>query len=198
MNERKKMPFLTPSSVALVTAGSAGLGAAIARAFASAGTRVVVNYAGNKERADALVEELEGLRAALPSTSPTPPSPREPSFAAIRADVTSRAEINALVAETVRTMGRLDVVVSNQGWTRFRDFMDLEDNVDEDDWDRCFNVNVKSHLWLMHASKGALEEGEGGAFVTTASLAGVVPSGSSLVSWCFCALLANEVGCGGG
>lgn len=53
----------------------------------------------------------------------------------------------------------------------------------EDDWDRCFNMNVKSHLWLMHAAKPHLEANEqGGSFVTTASLAGVKVSGSSLVS----------------
>lgn len=41
-------------------------------------------------------------------------------------------------------------------------------------------MNVKSHLWLMHAAKPHLEEAEG-AFVTTASLAGIKLSGSSLV-----------------
>jgi len=78
-------------------------------------------------------------------------------------------------------MGRLDVVFSNGGWTALRDFQNLDDNVNEEDWDRCFNMNVKSHLWLMHASKKWLEESEG-CFITTASLAGVRPSGSSLVS----------------
>lgn len=95
--------------------------------------------------------------------------------------MTSRSDIVRLVDETVRVMGRIDVVISNNGFTRFRDFMDLEDNVDEEDWDLCFNANVKCHLWLMHAAKPHLEPAEG-AFISTASLAGVVPSGSSLVS----------------
>jgi NAD(P)-dependent dehydrogenase (short-subunit alcohol dehydrogenase family) len=47
-------------------------------------------------------------------------------------------------------------------------FMDLDDNMEEDVWDRCFTVNVKSHLWLMHAAKKYLEESEG-CFVSTAS-----------------------------
>lgn len=55
------------------------------------------------------------------------------------------------------------------------------DNVLEDDWDRCFNMNVKSHLWLMHAARQHLDETEG-SFITTASVAGVNHSGSSLVS----------------
>jgi len=45
--------------------------------------------------------------------------------------------------------------------------------------DRCFLYNVKSHLFLLHAAKPHLEASEG-AFVTTASIAGVKPSGSSL------------------
>ena len=45
------------------------------------------------------------------------------------------------------------MLVSNGGWTRFSNFADVEDGVEEADWDRCFNMNVKSHLWLMHAAK---------------------------------------------
>lgn len=76
-------------------------------------------------------------------------------------------------------MGSLDVVFSNGGWTKLRDITNLDDNMEEDDWDRCFQMNVKSHLWLMHAAKKYLDETEG-CFITTASLAGVRVSGSSL------------------
>jgi NAD(P)-dependent dehydrogenase (short-subunit alcohol dehydrogenase family) len=89
-------------------------------------------------------------------------------------------EIQRLMDETVSAMGRLDVVISNQGWTRMRNFDDLDDNVDETDWDGCFNMNVKSHLWLFHAAKPHLNKTEG-SFVSVASLAGVIPSGSSIV-----------------
>ena len=58
-------------------------------------------------------------------------------------------------------------------------FANLEEGMLDADWDRCFLYNVKAHLWLMHAAKPHLEENEG-AFVTTASIAGVKPSGSSL------------------
>jgi NAD(P)-dependent dehydrogenase (short-subunit alcohol dehydrogenase family) len=77
-------------------------------------------------------------------------------------------------------MGRLDMVVSNAGWTRMVNFFDLEQNINED-WDKCFNFNVKAHLWLFHAARPHLEANtEGGSFLTVASLAGVRPSGSSL------------------
>ena len=58
-------------------------------------------------------------------------------------------------------------------------FLDLSDNVVDEDWDKCFVMNVKTHLWLAHAAKDALAESEG-TFISTASVAGVKPSGSSL------------------
>lgn len=132
----------------------------------------VINYANNSSRATSLVEELN----AIPSTSSTSESPR---FHALQADVGDKASITRLVDETIKKMGRLDVVVSNAGWTRITDFMNLDEQVFDEDWDKCFLYNVKSHMWLAYAAKPHLEKTEG-AFITTASVAGVKPSGSSL------------------
>lgn len=162
--------------VALITAGSAGLGAAAARLFASKGYHVVINYNSNAERAEATLRELEDAR----------PDGSQQRFSAIRADLASRDDINRLVQETrdfaIAATGSsaLHVLFSNGGWTQLRNIRDLDDNVCEDDWDRCFNMNVKSHLWLMHAARPDLDKAEG-AFITTASLAGIKSSGSSLV-----------------
>lgn len=161
------------SKVALVTASSAGLGAAIAAALVH-DMRVVINFFSSAERAEALKEQL--LRNAKPRATCA-----GPRVILIQADVSRRSELQRLIAETVASMGRLDLVVSNQGWTRITDFSNLNDNVEEEDWDRCFNVNVKSHLFLLHAAREHLEKTEG-AFITVASVAGVKPSGSSIVS----------------
>jgi NAD(P)-dependent dehydrogenase (short-subunit alcohol dehydrogenase family) len=174
------MPFLTRNSVVLITASSAGLGAATARALASNGVRVIINYLSSREKAEALVEELSFLDHALKDDSVKPFPSQSPRFIAIQADASSRIELIRLVEESVAAMGRLDIVVSNHGWTKIRDFHNLDDNMEESDWDNCFTMNVKSHLFLFHASRKHLEATEG-AFITTASLAGVVPSGSSLV-----------------
>lgn len=164
------------TKVALVTAGSAGLGACIAKTLAqNAQMRVVINYSNNASRAEALVEDLTKLTA-----NDTPQV--QDRFIALKADMGDKNDVKQLVEQAVNRMGRLDVVVSNAGWTKMRNFMDLDDGVDEDDWDRCFNVNVKSHLWLFHAARPFLDKTEG-AFITTASVAGVKPSGSSLVSF---------------
>jgi NAD(P)-dependent dehydrogenase (short-subunit alcohol dehydrogenase family) len=161
------------TKVALITASSAGLGAAVAKSL-SPNYRVVLNYFSRPEKAAEVIKECE----AIPSQQSSPSQPR---FHSIQADISQRSEIQRLVKETVDKMGRLDVVVSNGGWTRMANFFDLEQNVNEEDWDRCFNMNVKAHLWLFHAAKPHFEANEeGGSFLTVASLAGVRPSGSSL------------------
>ncbi|KAK4451634.1 NAD(P)-binding protein [Podospora aff. communis PSN243] len=138
--------------VALITAGTAGLGADTARLFAKSGIRVVVNYHSDTDRAFKLLDELQTI---------SPPELQKAfNFHCVKGDLSQKSDIINIVDETVACMGRLDVVFSNGGWTRLRDITDLDDNVDEEDWDRCFNMN--------------------GVFITTASLAGVKFSGSSL------------------
>ncbi|KAI9710513.1 MAG: hypothetical protein M1820_002649 [Bogoriella megaspora] len=163
---------MAAQKVALVTAGTAGLGAQVARVLAP-DFRVVVNYANNSDRAASLLTEL----SSIPNTSQHQLS--TPRFHSIQADVSSKTSLQSLVRETLYTMGRLDVVVSNHGWTRLTNFANLSEGLNDDDWDRCFAFNVKSHLWLMAECRDELDKNEG-CFITTASIAGVKPSGSSL------------------
>lgn len=132
----------------------------------------MINYANNRDRSQTLIKEL----SSIPSIHS---SPTEPRFHAVQADVGDKPSIQNLVQETVDTMGRLDVVISNAGWTRITNFNNFDEGVVEEDWDRCFTYNVKTHMWLAYASKPHLDEVEG-AFISTASVAGVKPSGSSL------------------
>ena len=163
------------NSVALITGGSAGLGAATARAFAALKMRVVINYHTDSERASSLVKELSEISQSVGLSDNS-----EKRFLAIKADVSSRSDLTRLVETTVAEMGQLDVVFSNAGWTRLTNFTDLDANVNDEDWDRCFNMNVKSHLYLMHAAREYLKASKG-SFIMTASAAGVKPIGSSLV-----------------
>ncbi|TEY70223.1 hypothetical protein BOTCAL_0109g00110 [Botryotinia calthae] len=168
------MAPLTRASVALITASSAGLGAATARLFASHGVRVIINYHSSYDKAQDLVTELGDLaRKTLSSNE------EKEVATAIKADMSKKDEVERLVKESMEKWGRLDVVVSNHGWTQIRNFQDLDDNIVEEDWDRCFNMNVKSHLWLFHAVKPHLEKTDG-SFISTASIAGVKPGGSSM------------------
>jgi NAD(P)-dependent dehydrogenase (short-subunit alcohol dehydrogenase family) len=163
--------------VALVTASSAGLGAAIAKSL-SPSFRVVINYFSRPEKAAQVVKECEALSSLTNKSNSSSPSPQ---FHTIQADVSQRSEVQRLVKETIDIMGSLDLVVSNAGWTRMTNFTNLDEQLFEEDWDRCFNMNVKSHLWILAAAKPHLEVNEdGGSFITVASLAGVRPVGSSL------------------
>ena len=132
----------------------------------------VINYANNQSRAQSVVEELN----KIPSRAQSSEVPR---FDSIQADVGDRESIQRMVKEAVTKFGRLDVVVSNAGWTRVTNFSNLDEAMVDEDWDKCFRYNVKAHLWLLHAAREELDKTEG-AFITTASLAGVKPSGSSL------------------
>lgn len=132
----------------------------------------VVNYANNSQRAKDLVEELRNI-------SSNDAQNETPRFECIQADVGDKAALDRMVKDVVDRFGRLDVVVSNAGWTRITNFMNLDDAMVDEDWEKCFLYNVKAHLWLFHAAKPELEKNSG-AFITTASLAGIKPSGSSL------------------
>ncbi|KAH7035459.1 short chain dehydrogenase [Microdochium trichocladiopsis] len=168
-----------PTKVALVTASSAGLGAACVKALAPH-CRVVVNYFSRAEKAEAVIKEAEQIQPVFYDVGADQQAGR-PRFHAIKADCSQKSEMERLVRETVEVMGRIDIIVSNAGWTRFTNFMNLDEQVREEDWDRCYNVNVKCHLWLLYAAKPHFDKNpEGGSFVSVASLAGVRPSGSSL------------------
>jgi hypothetical protein len=83
--------------VILVTAGSAGLGAAAVRLFAQHGYRVVINYGNNEERASKLLAELPGT--LKDQVTKTGSDGGEEAFVIIKADLGSRDEIRRLVQE---------------------------------------------------------------------------------------------------
>jgi 3-oxoacyl-[acyl-carrier protein] reductase len=79
----------------LVTGGAGGIGTATVRAFAEEGARVAVHYRNKEDQALALAKDVSGV--------------------ALRADLTVEAEVDALIPQAVKELGRLDVVVANAG-----------------------------------------------------------------------------------
>ena len=150
--------------VAIVTGGGTGMGKEISKLLAAAGAHVVLNYSRSEADAVATAKELETNDVnALP----------------IKADVSNAAEVAAMIDETEKKLGRLDVLVNNAGTTAFVPMRDLE-GMTEDDWDRIFDVNVKG-IWL--ASKlaaPAMRRAGHGAIVNITSVAGLRPVGSSM------------------
>lgn len=140
----------------IVTGAGSGIGEGIAKRLAEEGAQVIVNDV-NTAAGERVVAEITaaGGRASF--------------FAA---DVTQSAQVKALVQAAVQRHGRLDVVVNNAGWTH-QNKPALE--VTEDEFDRCYAVNVKSiYLSTLHAVPVMRHSG-GGAFINIASTAGVRP-----------------------
>jgi 3-oxoacyl-[acyl-carrier protein] reductase len=138
---------------AMVTGGASGFGRGIAEAFGREGANVVIldlNQAGAQEVASAISNH------AL----------------AIEGDVTKKSDIERAVAQTVEQFGRLDIVVNNAGWTHVNQPM-LE--VDEDEFDKVFNINVKSIYLMTHAVVPLMRQQGGGVMINIGSTAGIRP-----------------------
>ncbi|OJJ95419.1 hypothetical protein ASPACDRAFT_55114 [Aspergillus aculeatus ATCC 16872] len=134
------MPRLD-GKVAIVTGGSSGFGAAIARRFHQEGAQVII----------ADINAAAG--AELAATAPT-------ALHFERVDVTVAADWARVVAVAVQKFGRVDVLVNNAG-TTYRNKPTVE--VTEAEWERVFTVNVKSiFLGSQVFVKRLLEQGGGG------------------------------------
>jgi 2-hydroxycyclohexanecarboxyl-CoA dehydrogenase len=138
--------------IAIVTGGGQGIGRAIAGKLAAEGATVVVtdlDEASAKETADAL-----------------------PGAVTIRADVTDRRGVQAMVSRVVEQFGRVDVLVNNAGWDKASPFVDS----DPDDWDRAIAVNLYGVLHTCKAVLPLMAERGSGAVVNLGSDAGRVGS----------------------
>jgi 3-oxoacyl-[acyl-carrier protein] reductase len=126
--------------VAVVTGASKGIGAGIARALASEGASVVVNYASSKAGADAVVSEI--TRAGGKAV-------------AVGGDVSRKAEAEGIIDAAIKGFGRLDIVVNNSG---VYEFAPIEE-VSEEHFHRMFNINVLGAVLVTQAAVKHLKEG---------------------------------------
>ncbi len=137
--------------VAVVTGASKGIGAGIAKEFASEGASVVVNYASAKSDADKVVDEITkcGGKAV-----------------AVQANVAKKSEVERLFAETEKAFGKIDILVNNAG---VYEWVPLED-VTEQQFHKMFDTNV---LGMLLVTQEALKRfnANGGSIVNIGSLA---------------------------
>jgi 3-oxoacyl-[acyl-carrier protein] reductase len=135
--------------VALVTGGSRGIGAAIAKRLAAEGAAVALTYVNGKQKADAVVDEIKKAGGNAIS---------------IRADSADADAVKSAVGETVQILGRLDILVNNAGIAVVTPL----DQFSLDDFDRMVAVNVRGvFLAVQEASR---HMGEGGRIITIGSV----------------------------
>lgn len=142
--------------VIIVTGGSTGIGRAAALRCAAEGAKVVVADV-NTVDAPATVEEIRRAGGTA-------------NF--IRTDVANGAEVKAMVAETVRSFGRLDGAFNNAGIEgTFTNILKMS----EDSFDRTIAVNLRGvWLCLKYQIEQIVSQGTGGSIVSTASVAGLI------------------------
>ena len=142
--------------VAYITASSDGIGLGIARAASNAGMKVVIGYR-NEDR----------LKAALPLFKPG-----NAGVMAFKHDVTDRDGWKAMVEAVKGKYGKLHLVVNNAGIKTLRQASQAK----FDEWDNAVAVNFTAIYNSVAAClPHMLEHGEGGHFVTTASMGGLLP-----------------------
>ena len=135
----------------LVTGGAGGIGTATVRAFAEEGARVAVHYRTNEDKARALAAEVGG--------------------AAVRADLTSEAEVDALIPEAVKALGRLDVVVANAGHWPSQDEPVWKMSLAR--WRQTLAENLDSVFLTCRAFLRHVETTKTGSLVLVSSTAGL-------------------------
>jgi len=159
-----EQPGRLRGKVALVTGSATGIGRAAALEFAREGADVVVNYSRSEAEAKQTQADCAALnvRALL-----------------VRADCANEDEVKDLVARAVDELGGVDILVNNAGTTRFVPLPEI-DELDDSDWDRIFQLNVKGAFYATRACVPSMRKRGGGLVVNVASVAGLTGAGSSI------------------
>jgi NAD(P)-dependent dehydrogenase (short-subunit alcohol dehydrogenase family) len=144
--------------VIVVTGGGSGIGAGLVRRFARDGAAGIV------------VADLDGAKAAAVAAEVDAGTPT----LVVPLDVSKEAEVQAMVAQATQRFGRVDVLCSNAGIIR-------DGGIDSpnDEWQRCWDVNLMAHVYGARAVLPQMVERGEGYLVHTASAAGLLAHPSS-------------------
>ncbi len=142
--------------VAIVTGAGQGIGKGIALRLAREGAHVVVNYPAPNmaEKAELVVSEILAM---------------DQQSIAVQADVSKAAQVEAMVAKTVETFGRLDIQVNNAGVDPHIPFLEMT----EDQWDFVIDVNLKGNFFCAQSAARAMMKTGGGKIIIISSIHGM-------------------------
>jgi len=148
-------PFRLHGRAALVTGGSKGIGFAIATEFARAGADVFLCSRG-QERLDQAVEQL---RQIAPNVK----------IEATVADMAKREDVARVAAEATERLGKVDILVNNAGWNIPQPI----DEIKDEDWDYCVELNLNSVMALTRALAPGMKERGWGRVIHISSIMGL-------------------------
>jgi len=145
------MPKKLEGKIALVTGGSRGIGAAIARRLAADGASVAITYAKDAKSASTVVEAIESTGGKA---------------VAIQAEATDAAAVKSAVEKTAKTFGRIDILVNNAGIAIPKPF----ENTTLEEIDRMIDINIRGTFVATQAALPHMPNG--GRIITIGSCVG--------------------------
>ena len=142
------------NKVAIVTGASRGIGAKVAKTFAENNAVVIVNYAGSKEKAENVVDEIikSGGKAE-----------------AYKCNVASFDEVKEMMEYVVKTYGRIDILVNNAGITKDNLLLRMS----EQEFDDVIDVNLKGTFNCMKNVTRQMMRQKNGRIINMSSVVGV-------------------------
>lgn len=149
--------------VVLVTGASRGIGASIARQLAAAGAKVIINYAGGKEAAEQVVNEIKQQGG---------------DALALQADVSNTAEVKTMFDAAIAHYGRIDVLVNNAGIMILKTIKDTTD----EDFSRSFSINVTGTFNTMREAATRLADNGSIINLSTSVLRVMLPTYGTYVA----------------
>jgi 3-oxoacyl-[acyl-carrier protein] reductase len=155
--------------VAIVTGGAKGMGRTHSLLLAQAGAKIVVSDI-DTAGCQAVVEEIKKARGEA---------------IAVKCDASKKAEVDSLIAETIKSFGKIDILVNNAGIFPFKPFLEIT----ETDFEKVIDVNLKGYFLMAQACAREMEKnkpnekGHRGSIINISSIAAIMGF-SGLVHYC--------------
>jgi 3-oxoacyl-[acyl-carrier protein] reductase len=140
--------------IALITGASTGIGREIAIKYAKEGAKVIINYTGNSEAAEEVVNEIIGFGGEAE---------------AFKCDVSKFDEVQNMIERVIEKYSRLDILVNNAGITRDNLIM----RMDVEDFDKVIDVNLKGTFNTIKCISRYMIKQKSGKIINIASVVGI-------------------------